>query len=389
MIAVYSVPVYGAESLLVINEDSYDFSANIRGETTGGDLYYVVYEGIGLFCANNLGQRGLQDVGDIGKVPLDEVAIPNENYLQQGVPAVLGHTYVSLAQEGEEGHVIVFRIAAISDNYSSVQILYLYEFVQLGQMQPTDQVQPTYPFSFPPVAIYLIAFFLVIGVVSTAARFISYRRKGTTLPPPYEPARNNQSTRNQAMRIFEEANFIFKHEKKDDSITIFGGDSKPLCLVIHEHSMKMPQVISNIPIPRKMRTTDVRIERKDGELLGEIHEFPTGTMRLIRKWKVFDQNFTYKGVVCEKPKFMGNDWVLQNVEDNLLAVIEGDRKKHNYEIVTSDRSKQSIARCTSLNEDSYRVELMVSSIDPFLVLNYVIVLDLAKTAAIISGAGRP
>ena len=79
--------------------------------------------------------------------------------------------------------------------------------------------------------------------------------------------------------------------------------------------------------------------------------------------------------------------MLQNVEDNLLAVIEGDRKKHNYEIVTSDRSKQSIARCTSLNEDSYRVELMVSSIDPFLVLSYVIVLDLAKTAAIISGAG--
>ena len=368
------------------------FQQTYAVNSTGGDLYYGVYEGIGGFWANNLGQRGIQDVGDIGEVPLDEVAIPNENS-QFGVPAVLGHTYVSLAQEGEEGHVIVFRVEAINDNYSSVQILYLYESAQPGQMQPTDQVQPTYPSSFPLEAIYLIAFFLVIGVlvigvVSTAARVIAYRRKGTTLPPPYEPTYNNQSIRSQAMSVFEKTNFIFKHEKKNDSITVLGGDSKPLCLVIHEHSMKMPQIIGNIPIPRKMRTTDVRIEGIDGELLGEIHEFPTGTMRLIRKWKVFDQNGTYKGVVCEKPKFMGNDWVLQNVEDNLLAVIEGDRKKHNYEIVTSDRSKQSIARCTSLNEDSYRVELMVSSIDPFLVLSYVIVLDLAKTAAIISGAGR-
>ena len=222
----------------------------------------------------------------------------------------MGHTYVSLAQEGEEGHVIVFRVEAINDNYSSVQILYLYESAQPGQMQPTDQVQPTYPSTFPLEAIYLIPFFLVIGVlvigvVSTTARVIAYRRKGTTLPPPYEPARNNQSTRNQAMSVFEKTNFIFKHEKKDDSITVLGEDSKPLCLVIHEHSMKMPQIIGNIPIPRKMRTTDVRIEGKDGELLGEIHEFPTGTMRLIRKWKVFDQNGTYKGVVCEKPKFIG------------------------------------------------------------------------------------
>ena len=90
LIAVYSVPVSGAESLLVLDDkDSYDFSANVRGELTGGDLYYGVYEGIGGFWANNLGQRGIQDVGDIGEVPLDEVAIPNENS-QFGVPAVLG-----------------------------------------------------------------------------------------------------------------------------------------------------------------------------------------------------------------------------------------------------------------------------------------------------------
>ena len=191
---------------------------------------------------------------------------------------------------------------------------------------------------------------------------------------------------NQVVNIFETTNyFVFKHEQKNDSISVLGGDSKPLCAVIHDHSMKMPQVWGNVPIPREMRTTDVRIEGKDGELLWEIHEFPTGTFRLIRKWKVFDEKGTLKGVVTEKPKFIGSDWVLENVDGKLLAVAEGDRKKHNYEIVTPDRSKQCIARCTSLEKDSYRVELMFSNVDSLLVLSYVIVLDLAKTAAFISG----
>ena len=191
---------------------------------------------------------------------------------------------------------------------------------------------------------------------------------------------------NQVVNIFETTNyFVFKHEQKNDSISVLGGDSKPLCAVIHDHSMKTPQVWGNVPIPREMRTTDVRIEGKDGELLWEIHEFPTGTFRLIRKWKVFDEKGTLKGVVTEKPKFIGSDWVLENVDGKLLAVAEGDRKKHNYEIVTPDRGKQCIARCTSLDKDSYRVELMFSNVDSLLVLSYVIVLDLAKTAALISG----
>ncbi len=189
------------------------------------------------------------------------------------------------------------------------------------------------------------------------------------------------------MSIWERTNFVFKRDKKDseDSISVLGGDSNLLFSVKHDHSMKMPQVLGNVPIPRQMRTTDVRIEGKDGEVLGEIHEFPTGTMRLIRKWEVLDGKGAPKGVVVEKPKFVGSDWVLQNVEGNLLAVTEGDRKKHNYEIVAPDKGKQCFARCTSLDEGSYRIEIMVSNIDPFLVLSYVIVLDLAKTAFVTEG----
>jgi hypothetical protein len=189
------------------------------------------------------------------------------------------------------------------------------------------------------------------------------------------------------MSFSEGTNFVFKHEEKNfrDTISILGGDSKPLWSVNYDHSMKMPQMWGNVPTNRQMRTTDVRIEGKDGKLVGEIHEIPTGTMRLIRKWEVFDGKDICKGVVVEKPKFIGSDWALESVEGNLLAVAEGDRKKHNYEIVTPDRGKQCIARCTSLDESSYTVEMMVSSLDSFLVLSYVIVLDLAKTVAAIKG----
>ena len=154
--------------------------------------------------------------------------------------------------------------------------------------------------------------------------------------------------------------------------------------------MKTPHAVSNMPVPfTRMRTTDVRIEGNDGELVGEIHEIPTGTMRLIRKWQVYDQKGTYKGAVTEKPKFIGSDWVLKDVKENLIAVAEGDRNKHNYEIVTPDKGKQLIARCSSQNKDSYRVEVMISNLDPFLVLSYVIVLDLAKTVAVIRRDGGP
>jgi hypothetical protein len=194
---------------------------------------------------------------------------------------------------------------------------------------------------------------------------------------------------NQVTGIFENTYLVFKHEEinSKDSISILGGHSQPLYSVSCDHSMKMPKMWGNVPTNRQMRSTDVRIGNKDGILLGEIHEIPTGTMRLIRKWEVFNGKGICKGVVVEAPKFIGSDWALESSEGNLLAVTEGDRKKNNYEIVTPDKGKQCIARCTSLNEDSYRVELMISNIDSFLVLSYVIVLDLAKTAAVIRRRG--
>ena len=188
------------------------------------------------------------------------------------------------------------------------------------------------------------------------------------------------------MGLSGETKFVLKHEQKNskDTIIILGADLKLLCVVNYEHSWKMPKIWNDVPIMNsRMRSTDVRLEEQAGALLGEIHEIPTGTLRLIRKWEVCDEKGVVKGVVTEKPKFVGSDWVLEDVEGNLLASVDGDRKKHNYEVITPDRYKQTIARCSSVDKDSYQLEVMIFNLDLFLVLCYVIVLDLVKTPAVI------
>lgn len=172
----------------------------------------------------------------------------------------------------------------------------------------------------------------------------------------------------------------------EDTLGIMDADMRLLCYVKHQHSWKMPQVWKGMPITSRMRTTDVRLEGIDGALLGEIHEIPSGTMRVIRRWEVYDEKGDFKGAVKEKPKFIGSDWVLENAGGDVVAAIEGDRKKHDYEILTADRYKQTIARCFIISENSYGIDLLLSDLDPFLVLSYVVVLDLAKAAMVVDNA---
>jgi hypothetical protein len=106
---------------VLFNQNSFDFSANTISDITGGDLYYYDAK----FWANNAGQRGVRDLGAIGAIPLDQVNIPTTGYTRFGVTAVTGHTYVSLAQQGEEGHHIVFRVHAINDNNVTIDFRYI------------------------------------------------------------------------------------------------------------------------------------------------------------------------------------------------------------------------------------------------------------------------
>ncbi|TFH46098.1 MAG: hypothetical protein E4G94_03190, partial [ANME-2 cluster archaeon] len=107
--------------------DSFDFSTNTLGSFTGGDLYY--YQG--KFWANNLNQKGVTDLGNIGNADLATVNIPNSGFTRFGIAAAADHTYISIAQEGETASYIAFRVTAISVDKSKVTIRYLYRFSPL------------------------------------------------------------------------------------------------------------------------------------------------------------------------------------------------------------------------------------------------------------------
>ncbi len=107
--------------IFLYNGNSYDFSAQIRGQLSGGDFYLFEKK----FWANNTGQRGVIDLGNIGNIPLNQVSIPQTGYTRFGVNAVPGRTYVALAQQGEEGSYIVFRIFKASGTCVIIDYLYI------------------------------------------------------------------------------------------------------------------------------------------------------------------------------------------------------------------------------------------------------------------------
>jgi hypothetical protein len=105
--------------------ESYDFLTGHRGQWSGGDFYASINGSVGSFWANNMHQQGLQDIGDVGPAPLWGIQPPSRGYTKWDVTAIPGHTYVSLARTGAEGHYIIFRVQRIQpDDY--IEILYYY-----------------------------------------------------------------------------------------------------------------------------------------------------------------------------------------------------------------------------------------------------------------------
>lgn len=91
------------------DRDSFDFDQGVGGTVSGGDLYWSR----GKLYANQRGQRGVVDLGDLGDTPPGDVEIPDTHFDRNGVVATEGHTYVALA--GEAGAHVVFRIEALDD----------------------------------------------------------------------------------------------------------------------------------------------------------------------------------------------------------------------------------------------------------------------------------
>ena len=100
----------------LVDRDSYHFSRGQKGHVTGGDFYLIFDAGAAMFYANNKDQRGIVDLGDLRNVALAGIAPPTSGYYKFGVPVVAGHTYVSLAHAGEEGHYVIFRVDRVEGN---------------------------------------------------------------------------------------------------------------------------------------------------------------------------------------------------------------------------------------------------------------------------------
>jgi hypothetical protein len=149
----YGIPDLPSGRLLLYHMDSYHFAAGRMYSLSMGDFYFIFWpidmvtsqptpDAEPSFWANNgttkgTLQAGLVDLGDIGDAPLTSVILPNYQscgimypnypnpespcYFPYGVPAVIGHTYVSPAQES--GHFIVFRVLSVAHN-EYVEIAY-------------------------------------------------------------------------------------------------------------------------------------------------------------------------------------------------------------------------------------------------------------------------
>jgi hypothetical protein len=111
--------------LTLLSEDGYDFSEQTSGDTGHGDFYFLYQSGVSRFWANNVGMRGLVDLG-VTTGSLEDITVPASGYLTQGVEAILDHTYVSLAEDGEDDYYIIFRVWEVSSTATALEWIYVY-----------------------------------------------------------------------------------------------------------------------------------------------------------------------------------------------------------------------------------------------------------------------
>jgi hypothetical protein len=97
----------------------------LTGELGEHADFYLAPDDTGLmvFMADMEGQMGLLDLGDIGTTPLHRVTLPDPaNYERNGVPAILGHTYVAMARDGQS--LIIFTLNRIGDPSTLTYVIF-------------------------------------------------------------------------------------------------------------------------------------------------------------------------------------------------------------------------------------------------------------------------
>jgi hypothetical protein len=111
------------QGTLTLNDgDSYDFSTGSLGYAGQGDFHYTS-DGKARFIASSSGQRGLVDLGVLSDKTPSNIVVPFDVYPYSFV--VEGHSYILLAEEGEEGNVIFFTVKSFNESLVSIEYQYL------------------------------------------------------------------------------------------------------------------------------------------------------------------------------------------------------------------------------------------------------------------------
>jgi Leucine-rich repeat (LRR) protein len=125
-------PEHGSLLTLTLNNnDSYDFSERKMLNSILGDFIYYSQDvhGFHSFTKGTFEQRGLISLGILNDLTPSNTLLPLGGFSTIGanVNVVEGHSYISLAREGEEGSVIFFTVKSLTGSSVTIEYQYLLE----------------------------------------------------------------------------------------------------------------------------------------------------------------------------------------------------------------------------------------------------------------------
>lgn len=167
--------------------------------------------------------------------------------------------------------------------------------------------------------------------------------------------------------FFVKRNFIIQRSRKfRNTLEILDADMNPLFTARYRRYSVSPRFWTDV----RANVVNVMLRGLAGSFLGEIHPLRPFSEVSLREWRIYDAKDKFKGIVSQRSG--AHRWVLSNPEGYLIANIEGDSKRHGFNIVALD-TKQVITSCSAMNAESYKIEILRPEIDPFLILSYVII----------------
>ncbi len=194
------------------------------------------------------------------------------------------------------------------------------------------------------------------------------------------------------MDIFKEhKSFIFQSKPKDKEKTlkIFDLDMKLLAYYRRENIWKPYYEPTHESGHMQSRSIDIYLMNSNGTLIGEINENPPVWAVKPKIFEIYNEKKELVGLVRDERGTwdFSSDWKLKDHGNRLIGSMVGNQKKKDYKIQSPQG--QVLAKCyrdSSLNKNFYRIDIFAYDVDVFLILCYVIVLDLAKSRMILRSA---